>query len=112
MVTKNNTKTNNQKKLKYYCQYRLMKRIMRIFQKMAILKLLQKMKLSRTVIMPIIIMIRSLIMTNYNQMRMPSYEYPQAYLLPALNSYECINPESVLPYKQEILNIKEELRYA
>ena len=27
-------------------------------------------------------------MTNYNQMKMPSYDYPQAYLLPALNSYD------------------------
>ena len=51
-------------------------------------------------------------MTNYNPMKMPSYEYPQAYLLPALNSYDCINPETVLPFKEELLNIKEELEYA
>jgi hypothetical protein len=79
---------------------------------MAILKLLQKIKLSRTVIMPTIKKIRSLIMTNYNQMKMPSYEYPQAYLLPALNSYECINPETVLPFKEAVLNIEKELEYA
>ena len=48
-------------------------------------------------------------MTNYNQMRMPSYEYPQAYLLPALNSYECINPKTVLPFKETVLNIEKEL---
>ena len=51
-------------------------------------------------------------MTNYNQMRMPSYEYPQAYLLPALNSYECINPKTVLPFKEAVLNIEKELEYA
>ena len=51
-------------------------------------------------------------MTNYNQMKMPSYEYQQAYLLPALNSYECINPETVLPFKEAVLNIKKELEYA
>ena len=62
--------------------------------------------------MPKIMMIRSLRMTNYNQMKMPSYEYPQAYLLPALNSYDCINPETVLPFKEAVLNIKEELEYA
>ena len=51
-------------------------------------------------------------MTNYNQIKMPSCEYPQAYLLPALNLYDCINPETVLPFKEEVLNIKEELEYA
>ena len=48
-------------------------------------------------------------MTNYNQMRMPSYEYPQAYLLPALNSYDCMKPETVL---DQVHNVKEELEYA
>ena len=51
-------------------------------------------------------------MTNYNPMKMPSYDYPQAYLLPALNLYDCINPETVLPFKDAVLNIKEELEYA
>ena len=51
-------------------------------------------------------------MTNYNQMKMPSYEYPQAYLLPALNSYNCINQEPVLPFKETVLNIEKELEYA
>lgn len=62
--------------------------------------------------MPKIKMIGSPKMTNYNPMKMPSYEYPQAYLLPALNLYDCINPETVLPFKDAVLNIKEELEYA
>ena len=55
--------------------------------------------------------IRSPKMTNYNQIEMPSYDYPQAYLLPALNLYDCINPETVLPYEEEVHNLKKELEY-
>ena len=50
-------------------------------------------------------------MTNYNPIKMPSYDYPQAYLLPALNLYDCINPETVLPYEEEVHNLKKELEY-
>ena len=52
-------------------------------------------------------------MTNYNQIQMPSYEYhPQAYLLPALDLYDCMNqnnPQSVLPIKEAALNVEKEL---
>ena len=52
-------------------------------------------------------------MTNYNQIQMPSYEYlPQAYLLPALDLYDCMNqnnPQSVRPIKEATLNIEKEL---
>ena len=37
-------------------------------------------------------------MTNYNTIKMLSFD--------------CINQETVLPYKEEVLNIKEELEYA
>ena len=62
-------------------------------------------------IMPRIMMMRSLKMTNYNQVKMPSYNYLQAYLLPALNLYDCINPETVLPYEEVVHNLKKELEY-
>jgi len=50
-------------------------------------------------------------MTNYNQMKIPSYEHPQAFLLPGINSYDCINQETVLPFKEEVHNLKKELEY-
>jgi len=50
-------------------------------------------------------------MTNYNQIKMPSYEFPQAYFLPALNSNQCIIPGTVVHFKDEVLNINEELEY-
>jgi len=50
-------------------------------------------------------------MTNYNQMKLPSYDYPQAHLQPVLNSYDCINPRTVLPLKGAVLNIQKELEY-
>ena len=50
-------------------------------------------------------------MTNYNQMKLPSYDYPQAYLQPVLNSNDCINPRTVLPFKGAVPNIQKELEY-
>ena len=50
-------------------------------------------------------------MTNYNQIKIPSYEQPQAFLLPGLNSYDCINQETVFPFKDEVHNLKKELEY-
>jgi hypothetical protein len=50
-------------------------------------------------------------MTNYNQMKIPSYGHPQAFLLPGINSYDCIKQETVLPYEEEVHNLKKELEY-